>query len=194
MSDIIKDGSGNGYGLKVDSQNRAHVQSVTIPETFNATLVGDAYNINTGLITISGDATLVYIKNNEDRDLIIEAVALGSFEGISHSNDPYITLVRNPTGGDLIDDGTAVAINGNRNFGSSNTLAIDAYKGKVGGTLTGGNDIAILQATPGGRSFYTINFALQKGATVGVKLTANVTSGSASWYAAVICYLKEDVI
>lgn len=193
MSDIIKDGSGNGYGLKVDSQNRAHVQSVAVPETFNAALVGDAYNINTGLITISGDATLVYIKNNEDRDLIIEAVALGSFEGISHSNDPYITLVRNPTGGDLIDDGTAVAMNQNRNFGSSNTLAIDAYKGKVGGTLTGGNDIAILQATPGGRSFYTINFALQKGATVGVKLTANVTSGSASWYAAIICYLKEDV-
>jgi len=193
MSDIIKDGSGAGYGLKVDKNNRAHTLSTTISESVDSSTGGKAYNINTGLISITGDATLVYIKNNEDVDLIIEAIALGSFEGISHSDDPYITLVRNPTAGDLITDGTAVDMNQNRNFGSSSTLTADVYKGKVSGTLTGGEDIAILQATPGGRSFYTINFLLRKGSSLGIKLTANVTSGSANWYAALVCYLKEKV-
>lgn len=191
MADTIKDGSGDGYQLKVDSKNRAHTQSVTLSENVQAGLEGNAYNINTGLISITGDATLLYIKNNEDRPLVIDAIALGSFEGITHSDDPYITLVRNPTAGDLIGDGTAVSMNQNRNFSSSNTLTADVFKGKVSGTLSGGDDIAILQATPGSRSFYTIDFVLDKGASVGIKLTANVTSGSANWYCAAICYLKD---
>lgn len=189
---LIDDGKGDGYKARVDSNKRLHSQSVIESEALHAAEIGDAYNLNTGLISITGDATLMYIKNNEDQDLIIEAIAIGSFEGITHSDDPYITLVRNPTGGDLISDATAVSMNQNRNFGSNKTLTADAYKGKVSGTLTGGNDIAILQVTPGGRSFYTIDFVLPKGASMGVKITANVTSGSANWYGAFIAYLKDD--
>lgn len=188
---IFEDGRGTGSKARVDANNRLHVQSVQESEALHGTEEGDAYNINTGLISITGDATLQYIKNNEDRDLVIEAIAIGSFEGITHSDDPYITLVRNPTGGDLISDATAVSMNQNRNFGSNKTLTADNYKGKVSGTLTGGNDIAILQVTPGGRSFYAINFVLPKGASMGIKLTANVTSGTANFYSAVICYLKD---
>jgi hypothetical protein len=189
---LIDDGKGDGYKARVDKNKRLHTQSVTETEAIHAAEIGDAYNLNTGLISITGDATLMYIKNNEDQDLIIEAIAIGSFEGITHSDDPYITLVRNPTGGDLISDATAVSMNQNRNFGSNKTLTADAYKGKVSGTLTGGNDIAILQVTPGGRSFYTIDFILPKGSSMGVKITANVTSGSANWYGAFICHLKDD--
>ena len=191
---ITDNGGGTASGWKIDKNNRGHTQSVNVDENLNATLNGDSYNINTGLISITGDATLIYIKNNEDTDLVIEALALGSFEGITHSDDPYITLVRNPTAGDLIGDGTAVSMNQNRNFGSKKTLTADAYKGKVGGTLTGGDDVAILQATPGGRSFYTINFVLPRGGSMGVKLTANRSSGTANWYAAAVCYLKDTTI
>jgi hypothetical protein len=189
---LIDDGKGDGFKARVDSNKRLHTQSVTEEESIHAAEIGDAYNINTGLISITGDATLMYIKNNENQDLIIEAIAIGSFEGITHSDDPYITLVRNPTGGDLISDATAVSMNQNRNFGSNKTLTADAYKGKVSGTLTGGNDIAILQVNPATRSFYTINFVLPKGASMGIKLTANVTSGSANYYGAFICHLKDD--
>lgn len=188
----ITDGTGNGPSAKVDKAKRLHTDSVSTDVGVAATDNGNSYNVNTGLITITGDATLAYIKNNEDKDLVLEAIALASFEGITHSDDPYITLVRNPTGGDLISDATAVSMNQNRNFGSSNVLNADAYKGKVGGTITGGDDIAILQATPGGRSFYTINFRLPKGTSAAVKLTANASSGSASWYLAFICYLRES--
>jgi hypothetical protein len=189
---IVNDGTGKGSALKIDGNNRAHTQSVTESEAIHSTELGDAYNLNTGLISITGDATLLYLKNNEDKDFVIEAIALGSFEGITHSDDPYITVVRNPNGGDLISDATTTGVmNQNRNFGSNKTLVADFYKGKVSGTVTGGNDIAILQATPGGRSFYTINFVLPKGSSVAVKLTANVSSGSANWYGALIGYLKD---
>ncbi|MHA2067406.1 MAG: hypothetical protein ACXABY_23825, partial [Candidatus Thorarchaeota archaeon] len=64
--------------------------------------------------------------------------------------------------------------------------------GKVSGTMTGGDDIAILQATSGGRSYYSINFIVPKGSAMGIKLTANVTSGSANWYCALIGHLKDS--
>lgn len=187
----IEDNTGSGNGAKVDVNNRLHVASVSEPEAIHSATMGDGYNINTGLISITADATLMYVKNNEAQDMVIEAIALGSFEGITHSDDPYITLIRNPTAGDLISDATAVSMNQNRNFGTSKTLTADAYKGKVGGTITGGDDIAILQATPGGRSFYTINFVIPKGSSLAIKLTANITSGTANWYAAIICHLKD---
>lgn len=192
MGTFINDGKGSGLSAQVDDQNRLRTHAVTEDESLHAAEEGNAYNINTGLISITGDATLIYYKNTGEKDFVVEAIALGSFEGITHSNDPYITLVRNPTGGDLISDATAVSMNQNRNFGSSNSTSGLAYKGKVGGTLTGGNDIAILQASPGGRSFYTINFVLPKGSSVGLKLTANVSSGSANWYAAIIGFEKDD--
>lgn len=188
---ILEDGTGSGKKVKVDENNRVHTQSVSEEESLHAAELGDAYNVNTGLISVTGDATLLYIKNNENKDLVIEAIALGGFEGITHSDDPYITLIKNPSGGDLISDATAVSINQNRNFGSNKTLTADTYKGKVSGTVTGGDDVAILQVTPGGRSFYSIDFVLPKGASVAVKLTANVSSGSANYYAAAICFLKD---
>lgn len=192
MSIIINDGTGKGSTLKIDGNNRAHVQSVSEDEGLHSAEQGNAYNLNTGLISITGDATLMYIKNNEDNDMVIEAIALGSFEGITHSDDPYLTVIRNPTGGDLISDATTTGVlNANRNFGSNKTLAADFYKGKVSGTVTGGSDIAVLQVTPGGRSFYTINFVLPKGSSMAVKLTANVSSGTANWYGAFISYIKD---
>lgn len=188
----LEDGKGSGRSAQVDDANRLRTHAVTESESLHASEEGNAYNLNTGLISITGDATLMYFKNNGEKDFVIEAIALGSFEGITHSDDPYITLVRNPTAGDLIGDATAISMNQNRNFGSSETVVADVYKGKNGGTLTGGDDIAILQATPGGRSFYGINFVLPKGSSMGMKLTANVTSGSANWYAAIIGFVKDD--
>jgi hypothetical protein len=189
---IIDDGKGKGSKARVDGNNRFHTQAVVETESQHALEVGDSYNLSTGLISITGDSTLIYIKNNDAKEFIVEAVALGAFEGITHSDDPYITIIKNPTGGDLITDATAVDINENRNFGSSLTLDGNIYKGKVAGTITGGSDIAILQVTPGGRSFYTIGFVLPKGASMAIKLTANVSSGSANYYAAIIGHLKDQ--
>lgn len=192
MSNMIEDGTGNGYKLKVGSDNRLQARVVTEDEVIHAAESGKAYNWNTGLISISGDATLIYIKNNSTEQLVITGIAIGAFDGITHSDAPYLTLVRNPTGGDLISDATAISMNQNRNFGSTETATVDAYKGKTSGTLTGGNDIAILQTSKTGRSFFTIDFILTKGVSLGIKLTANRASGSANYYCALIGYFKDS--
>jgi len=193
MAEQIIDGSGSGSRATVGSDKRLQVRAISEDEEIHNAELGNTYNFNTGLISISGDATLIYLKNNSELNFILKSVAIGSFEGITHSDDPYLTLVRNPTGGDLITDATTISMNQNRNFGSSKVADVDVYKGKVSGTITGGDDIAILQASAGGRSFYGVDFLLPKGASIAVKLTANVSSGSANWYAALIGYFKDDI-
>jgi hypothetical protein len=189
----VEDGTGKGYSLKVGKDNRAQVRAVSEAESVHNGEGGRAYNMNTGLISITGDATLAYFKNTDTENFVVQAVAIGSFEGITHSDDPYITLIRNPTAGDLITDATTTGVlNQNRNFGSSKTADGLFYKGKVSGTVTGGDNIAILQVTPGGRSFYTIDFVIPKGSSIGIKLTANVSAGSANYYCALIGYFKDD--
>ena len=187
----IEDGTGLGFDARVDENNRMHVHSVQVTEIVHAAEQGLAYNLNTGQISVTSDATLVYLKNNETRDFVISAIAVGNDGGATYSARPLITVVRNPTGGDLISDQTDVDMNQNRDFGSSRVLGSDAYKGKVGGTLTGGNDIAILQSTTGGRDFFTLDFVLTEGSSIGLTYTANISSGTSLIYVALIGYLRD---
>ena len=187
----IEDGTGLGFDTSVDENNRLHVHSVQVTEVVHAAEQGLAYNINTGQISVTNDATLIYLKNNETRDFVISAIAVGNDGGATYSSRPLITVVRNPTGGDLISDQTAVDMNQNRDFGSSRVFDSDAYKGKVGGTLTGGNDIAILQSTTGGRDFFTLDFVLTEGSSIGLTYTANISSGTSQIYAALVGYLRD---
>lgn len=192
MAEQIIDGSGTGNRAKVGKDNRLQTRSISTFENIYEAEGGNAYNLNTGLISVSGDATLQYFKNNSDLPFIIEAVALAAFDGITHTDAPYITLVRNPTGGDLITDATPIDMNQNRNFGSSKTPDADIYKGKTGGTLTGGDDIGIFLTGKTGRSFFGINFFLTKGSSIGIKLTSYLDTGSANYYCAIIGYFEES--
>jgi hypothetical protein len=189
----LKDGTGNGVNAKVGADNRLQVRAISETEVVHNGELGNAYNFNTGMISVSGDATLIYLKNNADEALIIGAIALGIFEGGTYSDDPYLTVVRNPTGGDIVTDATAITVSGNRNCGSSKEAEADIYKGKTSGTMTGGSDLALLQATPGGRSYYGIDLILPKGASIGIKLDANLSSGSMNVYAVLIGYYKDNI-
>ena len=118
---IIEDGSGKSFKAKVDENLRLHTQSVTETEAQHAAEVGEAFNINTGTINFTADGTLLYFKNDEDTDFVVESIAVGV--GTMTETDPVkITVVRNPTAGDLITDATAVDMKQNRNFGSSIAL------------------------------------------------------------------------
>ena len=187
----IEDGTGLGFDARVDENNRFHVHAVQVTEVVHAAEQGLAYNLNTGQISVTNDATLIYLKNNETRDFVISAIAVGNDGGATYSTRPLITVVRNPTGGDLITDETAVDMNQNRDFGSSRVFDSDAYKGKVGGTLTGGADIAILQSTTGGRDFFTLDFVLTEGSSIGLTYTANISSGTSEIYVALVGYLRD---
>lgn len=193
MAEQILDGTGDGYKAKVGSDHRMQVRAIDELEIIHNGELGNSYNFNTGNISLGADATLIYLKNNATNNFILETIVVGIGSGITYSDFPYITAVRNPTGGDLISDATAISMNQNRNFGSSKVADVDVYKGKSGGTCTGGNNIALFQVSQTGRSTYPINFILPKGSSIGITLDLNASSGSANIYCAIIGYFKDDL-
>lgn len=193
MSEQILDGTGSGSKARVGSDFRLQVRAVSEDEIIHNTELGNSYNFNTGNFAVTADATLIYFKNNSDTSFIVETLVVAGGDGLTHTDFPYLTIVRNPTGGDLISDATAISMNQNRNFGSSQTATVDVYKGKVGGTITGGNNIAFLQAAKTGRSTYPLNMILPKGSSIAVTLDVTVSAGTANWYCALIGYFKDDL-
>ena len=195
MAEIIKDGTGSGNQAKVNSNNRLYCSAVTFTETTEANANGDAYNVNTGVINLSdaADTPIMYLKNNEVQDLHITAIAVGVGPTTGGSGGiPKITIIRNPTTGTIINSTpTDVAVNSNRNFGSANTLAVDAYKGATGDTMTDGTDHIIVFQTNNGRLFAAIDEVLPKGASIGIKFDPQASNTSQDVYAALICHLEN---
>lgn len=193
MSEVkVKDGSGSGYIAKVDAYNRIRAKTDSSSISVFAAEEGFAWNINTGILALTDDSAhgILYVKNTGAKDFVIQAIAVGIGKPGGTVNDPaLVTLTRNPTGGTVISDKTAVSQNQNRNFGSSNTFDGLAYKGGQGKTLTGGDDTALFYQPASGRLFAVIDFILPQGQSMGLTIATNATSG-ANIYAAVVGYLE----
>jgi hypothetical protein len=189
MSTIIGDGTGTGNAAKVGGK-RLFTHAITETEPVHATTEGDAYNINTGdiALTSSTASSILYLKNNEDRDMVIEAIAVGVGSAGTTTDVTKVTVIRNPTS---VSYSTAVDMNQNRNFGSSKTLTADAYKGAEGATTTGGNNIIQFYMGAGTRLFAPINILLTKGSSMAIEADTNTSSGTTNVYAAIVCYLKD---
>ena len=184
---IIKDGAA-GYTAGVNAQNQLLTHSVTFEGTVDAADRGLAWNLNTGDITVTGDSTLMYIKNNQATDFFIERIVIAIGDGITATDYPHINLLKNPTGGDLLTDETPIDINQNRNFGFSDDFSGLAYKGKTGGTVTGDDgSIAQIMINKSGSSIVPVNYILPRQAGAAITLTLNGT-GSALIYAAIVGY------
>jgi hypothetical protein len=191
----VESGSGNGREAKVGNNNRLFTDTVTTPEGVQALKDGDAYNLNTGIVSISATTGMFYLKNNEDKNLFIEAIVVGTGAGsYNTTGEVQIQVTRNPSTGTLIDNATAVSQNANRNFGSAKTLSATAYKAAASGnTITDGTDtILIGHPNAQGRTFATINLLLEKGNSIGVEVNPNLSSGSINCYVAAICHLITD--
>ena len=192
-----------GTAAQVVDAQRLLVAAVTEQQRQHAVETGAAYNINTGPIALTGssDSALLYFYNDQApvngvSDFVVTAVAVGiGTLSATIADSALITLVRNPTGGDIISDATAVDAKQNANFGSSNALASTtlAYKGKDGGTMTGGNDYGYFYATGGSRMFANIDLLLPRGASMGIKIDLN-TSGGGNVYAAIVGHLRDGNI
>lgn len=195
MAEQIIDGTGSGNRVQIDENNQIHTFSVTETENAQATANGDSYNINTGDIglTSTTESGVLYFKNNEsplngESGVSIDAIAIGIDSLGTTSGMSKITVIRNPTEGTLISGASAVDMNQNRNFGSSNTLSSLAYKGAEGNTVTDGDDIAIFYQSAGSRGYYTINLLLPKGSSVAVKIDTQTSSGTTNIYAALVLH------
>jgi hypothetical protein len=186
---IIRDPS-TGDGARVDATKRLETHTVVLTEAQEATEAGDSYNLNTGNIGLTSqtESGIAYVKNNEDRDFVIDAIAIGVDSGGTTGNDSIVTLVRNPTS---VSFSTAMDMNQNRNFGSSKTLTADVFKGAEAATITGGNDIAQFYTGAGSRLFAGIGFDLPKGDSIAIKIDTDTTAGTTNVYAAFLCHLKR---
>jgi len=137
---IIENGAeGACYVAKVDDKNRLHVNSSTETHAQISSIDGRGYNINTGVInlTSAGKSVLLYVKNNELNDLVVESMFYLIGNSTGGSGDVLISVRRNPTAGSIITNAVNCEMTGvNRNFGSNKTLTLDAFKGVEGDTIT----------------------------------------------------------
>jgi len=184
---------------KFGKEARILAESIVITSAFFAVQQGNGFNINTGTINLTGNATtsgLLYIKNNEDRDVVIEFFKYLIGNSTSGSGDYTIDVIRNPTAGTLITDKLAVDINCNRNFGSNNTLLLDVFKGAEGKTITDGKqcldtlisvDGIRLDIDPG-------EIILKKGSSVAVKITTQTGNTSMNIQIVAQIHLRDSVI
>jgi hypothetical protein len=192
----IEDGTGKGNSLRVDPANRANVAGKTRSYGEDATTRGDAFNINSGLVTLTGvdEQGILYFKNNETRDFHISAIVaiLGPSTGGSTSDTTRVRFYKNPTTGTLISEATAADTVSNRNFGSSLTLTADVYKGDGSATVTDGSVHLESLVNPGNRVFFSIDEVLTKGDSIAITYEPNDSNTSMKTMAAIIGYLEDS--
>ena len=199
MADSIHGDSGSGiYEVGVTTSKQLRTFAETTGEETQANLKGNAYNINTGEITLTDavQTPVLYFKNNEDQDLLITAIAVGlkNSTGGAATDLATITVTRNPKAGTIVSGATDVDIISNRNYGSSNTLSLsDAFKGATDITMTGGTDHLLIYQTDLGRAFATIDEVIPKGRSIGIKITPLANNTSLTCYVALICHLINGV-
>ena len=195
----IDDGTGEGVSAKVDANKQLHVFALTENEQNSALEGGNLYNLNTGLIALTGtgSSAVMYLKNaespvNGESAIIISTIIVCVYDrSATITDDATVTIVRNPTTGTIIDDASQADIISNSNFGSSNQLTSLCYKASATGkTLTDGTDHAIVNLSEGRTAINELNIDLPKGASLGVEIDLN-TSGGANVYVAVVAYRKD---
>lgn len=189
---IIEDGTGTGKKVKVDANNRLHTDSVQQTRIQSSTGKGDGYNINTGDVVISGSTTILYVKNNEDTTLIVDAIAVG-LSRATFGEIGKVNLYRNPTTGSIVARATTAPMVENRNFGSNKTLDADVYVGIDADTNSGGALAAQFYQGSNGRLFATIDFHLTKGDSMAIEVVPDFSGSSVDvrTYAALICHLQD---
>ena len=177
MATTIEDGTGSGFSVKVDGENRLFSRSITESEFDYAVRKGLSFNVNTEFLTITGssETPIMYLKSNEDSDIILSAWFIGTDNASgTPSRNGLMRVYFNPTAGSIISSGTDVTPV-NRQGGSSNTIDLDVKSGGDGFTATGFNPTSVLFQTQGSnaRTFGTVQLALKKGSSVVVTYLPN---------------------
>ena len=169
------------HGALVDTNGNLHTFSVTESEDSRETDAGNAYNLNTGDITVTNATklTLFYMKNTGTKDIFITSVfyLTGNSTSGTAATDFLYTAILNPTAGDIISNTNNVAMNTNRRVGSPNTLTGVVYKGAVGETaVSGGTDLFGTRLASSGRTAIPIGIALPKSQSIAVDFTAKTSN------------------
>lgn len=177
MAEIIKDGTGSGNTAKVDENNRLSVKALILPEDLEASLIGCAFDVSSGQITLTNATcnSLLYILNNECGNLVVDAIFVdtGTSTGGSAATG-QITWHLGPTGGTVVSELCDAQVL-NRQIGASCTLTANAYKAAaISKTLTGGSTVSF----PSNGGLFTKPFIIPKGQAFGISYQPPVGNSS----------------
>lgn len=158
---------------KVNLSQRLATSATSRSAAKQSVLLSDSFNIISGSVSLTSasESGVFYLKNNENRDLIIEFadIDLGPSTGAS-AGEPIIKFIKNPTTGTLISNATAADINSNQNFSSSRVLTVDAFKGVEGATVTDGTDHSLRFTRSDRESELVLDILLEKGDSLAVTI------------------------
>lgn len=193
---IIQDSS-TGVTAKVHKDNLLAVRAIVFPESAHATDLGNSYNINSGLITLTNDAEsgVLYFKNNDNMNIHIDAIVaiLGpSTNGIT-TDTTRVRVYGNPTTGTLISNEVDADVVKNRNLGDPSALDALIYKGATGNTITNGGVVIDSLINPGGRVSFNIDLNVPKGKSVAITFEPNDSNTSMKCMAALVLHIESDV-
>ena len=167
---------------RVGVTNEKRIMTDALVESLleHAASEGRSFNINTGTIslTTATKSAVLYLKNNGDNDLLIKSIGYLIGNSTNGVGDLIPEVIINPSEGTIVSDETPVDININKNFGSSKTLAVDAYKGGEGKTITdGGLAYGSLLSSDAVRYIIATGLIiLPKGASIGINITPQASN------------------
>lgn len=165
---VLENGVGNADKARVDEGNRLHVHSLSAGSSSVAAAAGDSFNVSSELITLTngGESGILYIKNNE-KDLVSVTTVFANLDtsenGIGKS---LISFYLDADAGTLISEESEAQVL-NRRVGFFGTLAVDAFKGGEGKTITSNSVIRL----PSSGGAIASEFILSKGASFGLSIT-----------------------
>ena len=89
---------------RVTKDGRLEIEGITRTHESQASLDGDAYIVASGTInlTSANESAILYIKNNESRDMIVSRIDV--YWGVStggSAGEVIATITRNPTAGTI---------------------------------------------------------------------------------------------
>jgi hypothetical protein len=175
----LRDATGRANGAKIDSTNRLWVRSSALSQQLEAACNGDSFQLGSGVVTITSasESAVLYVKNNEDEDLLLTGINITSKSMTGSTDDVALAKLytSNPTGLSSSTSQTPL----NNNFGSSKALDADVESGGNAVTVTGGSVTGAFYI-PVNTFFNTeIAWVLPRGTSVAVSFTAG--SGTTAW-------------
>jgi hypothetical protein len=195
MAQSVKNGK-NGNTARVDKAERLHTFTVTRSEVEQSTIDGKAYNINTGLITLTsdGESALLYYKHNDSQEWDIDSiiVIMGPSTDGSALDTVHVRSYKNPSIGTLVSNAVPADIVSNRDFTSADPLSADVFKGVDGDTITDGVIHLESLIPANGREPFPISETLRKGNSIAVSLEPPAGNTNMKVMVAMIGHLSVD--
>lgn len=172
--------------MRVTSDGHAEVSARTTTIAAAEAFLGNAYNFNTGSITLTNASTangIAWIKNTTTSETYVITAMFYLFgNSTSGTGDGLMEVLRNPTTGTVVSDASTQAPV-NRDFGSAKTLTGSFFKASGSGkTITDGTvAIESLFSAPTGRAALTVGaIIIPPGASIGWRYTTQASNSSQS--------------